>query len=135
VLTSFNANQRKTLWMAANQSPSTGRTWEREWKLLAVDASAIFTHCGNCKHGEFYSSPSVRCIKCFIALWIRPKLLGRIQLLAYRATSPSPVDVKEVQSILDNFRDKQEGLRFRWTSIPFASSVIRTRGLFRMPMI
>jgi hypothetical protein len=35
-------------------------------KLLAVDASAIFKHCGNCKRGEFYSSPSAHCIYCFM---------------------------------------------------------------------
>lgn len=56
---------------------------------------------------------SQRALAAYIALWGRPKLLGRIQLLASKATSPSPKDISELRNILLELKMIDFELRFQ----------------------
>lgn len=60
---------------------------------------------------------SQRAIAVYIALWAYPKLLGRIQLLASRATSPSLKDIKELSSVLAGLKAIRDGLLFQPLSL------------------
>jgi hypothetical protein len=54
-----------------------------------------------------------RALAAYIALWSRPELLGGIQLLAPRASSPSTSAIKELKSIWTELKTKDDELRFK----------------------
>jgi hypothetical protein len=56
---------------------------------------------------------SQRALAAYIALWARPRLLGRIQILCSSAAAPSPKNVGELQSILQDLKTVSEEPLFR----------------------
>jgi hypothetical protein len=56
---------------------------------------------------------SQRALAAYMALWARPRLLGRIQILFSSAAAPSPKNVDELRSILQELKTVSEELLFR----------------------
>jgi hypothetical protein len=55
---------------------------------------------------------SLRALAAYIALWCRPRVLGKTQLLASKARAPSDADVKQLHDIIHELKSPG-GLSFR----------------------
>jgi hypothetical protein len=75
---------------------------------------SLFSKCEKIDaHVTIENFISQRALAAYIAIWARPRLLGRIQILCSSAAAPSPKNVYELQSILQGQKTLSEELLFR----------------------
>lgn len=72
-----------------------------------------FGRCADLPQPDFGDFISARALAAYVCLWSKPRLLGRVQLLASKAASPSSGDLKELRSIFHALKEDKECLRFR----------------------